>query len=120
MRRLLFACLYLMTSLQAETKGMKWARRAITAAACATSALDGYDSATYLGHNGLHEGNAFLANQSGTVRMGPMIALKAGLCVGAAIAGELHGPTGTAVSASELGLFTAVDIHNSLLVRKDR
>jgi hypothetical protein len=114
-----FLCLalcWVLTSvaLQAESNTHKWLRRAITVAGCAASAIDGYETATSLGH-GLNEGNSLLANPNGSAKVGRMVSLKLGVCGAAIFVGEEYPVPGFALSASQLGVFALTDIHNAKL-----
>lgn len=109
----------------AESRTWKWTRRALTAAACAASAIDAYQSNKYLdGHHGLHEANGFLANPDGTVNMGRLIVLKAPFCAVPLIMGEIRWhhedlwPAATIIAGAGAGVFTFVDVHNQKLIDK--
>ena len=113
------ATLFLFVSLAAAGS---FPRRLLAGLACAASAVDGWESATYLdGHHGVRESNPWLSNPDGTIRIGPMISLKTVMCVGPAVAAELMPRRwkwlGEGSEASALGVFLRSDWRNMRLVK---
>ena len=102
---------------QAESRFGKWTRRALTAAACAASAVDGYNSAMKVDGARFTESNPLLRNANGSVNIGRMVGLKVGMCAAPIILGEFgRGETmkrsATFDAGGSLAIFTWIDIHN--------
>jgi|SRR5579875_580328 len=96
-----------------ESAKHKLARRLLAAAACATSAYDGYQTASAIGRGGVYEMNPIGFNNK-------MLSLKAAGCVAPLIVGEWGSRrnnsvlTNIAVAADalETGVFGLVIAHN--------
>jgi hypothetical protein len=112
-----FILLLAIAAAHAETRWQKWTRRIVLSAACAASAVDGYDSATKIDGSRFYETNPMLRNSNGTLNVGRTVTLKIGMCAAPFIMSEFSrndslkrdafiGGSGT------LGVFTWIDVHN--------
>lgn len=106
---------------------MKWLRGTFAVAACAASAVDAEQSARYVdGRHGLVEANGFLANPNGTVNTARMIGFKAGMCAVPLMMAfvpshrEYLKPLSIPLSIPALTVYTAVDVHNQMLIDKHK
>ena len=96
----------------------KWLRRSMAAAACAVSAVDGWQSVTYLdGRHGLTEGNPWLRQRNGAFDVGRGISVKAVVCAATVISSERWPKWGFAVAAIETGVYIPVVVHNQRKVQ---
>lgn len=93
MNRLL-VCLFFLraATVHAEHHYFRYARRAVTAAYCAASAVDGWQSATYVNGTTVRERNSLLRAQAG-VNIPLMIGVKAATCGAVFTVTELAGRT---------------------------
>ena len=117
---MLLIMLRLTPTASAENRWLKWTRRAVGIAACAASAVDGYDTSRWAGRNGVQESNPILRSPGG-IRTGRMIAIKAPVCAVPLVIGEVWHKRvpqsgALAFSGSSLVVFTAVDVRNRKLL----
>jgi hypothetical protein len=124
MRKFAVMVVLLITTLHAESRWHKWARRTIAAAACAASAVDGYTSANRIDGYTLVEANPMLRNGNGSVNVGRMVSLKIGMCAAPFLVGELGNESmksSALVGASgSLGVFTWINAHNRVVFQQAR
>jgi len=116
-KRVVLLAIMILAAAHAESPWHKWARRAVTAAACAASAVDGYQSATRIDGSQFVEANPMMRNSNGSVNIGRMVSLKLGMCAAPAIMGEFSHSDSMKSSAfiggaGSFGAFSWIDLHN--------
>jgi hypothetical protein len=96
-------------------EGRQWLRRITLAASCAASIWDLQTTRTAVAR-GARESNRLVADAAGNPRWGRMIGLKAGLCVGTAVAQETvwktSGVPWTPLNAGLAGYFSGIALRN--------
>ena len=116
-KRIALLAIMILDAAHAESPWHKWARRAVTAAACAASAVDGYQSATRIDGSQFVEANPMLRSSNGSVNIGRMVSLKLGMCAAPVIMGEFtHNDwmkrDAFVGAAASVGAFSWIDLHN--------
>ena len=116
-KRVALLAIMILAAAHAESPWHKWGRRAVTMAACAASAVDGYQSATRIDGSQFVEANPMLRNANGSVNIGRMVTLKLGMCAAPVIMGEFSRNDwmkrdAFIGAAGSLGAFSWIDLHN--------
>lgn len=99
----------------AFAEGRHWLRRVTLVASCAASLWDIQTTRTAVAR-GAREANGLFADSAGNPRWGRMIGLKAGLCMGTAVAQETiwknRGVPWTPLNAGLAGYFSVIALRN--------